>query len=341
MNKHHIIFSDLPQLITEIKSSQSVLISEKNIFHLYPKIFNNRLPQLILNINENKKNLHTAEKIWDFLMKNNITKSHTIFIIGGGVLNDVAMFACSVFKRGIPTVAVPTTLLSMVDASVGGKNAINYRHIKNIIGNICLPQKNIIIPEFLQTLPTQELLSGWAEIIKIALVTDASFYHSITKQLHQSFIPTPSIIKKSIQLKLKIIHRDLYDQNIRQLLNFGHTIAHAIEGICDEQKKYIPHGIAVAQGMMIEAFLSYHLHLLSKEQFLQIFSHLQTHYPIPKINKHNIPLIIEKISQDKKNTSEHIHFSLIESIGKGKIKIPVDQQTIQAALHLFGKHYNT
>ncbi|MCX7729538.1 MAG: 3-dehydroquinate synthase, partial [Bacteroidia bacterium] len=223
-------------------SNNCIILSEKTIYTLYPQLFQTNSPRLILDINEKNKSLATAESIWNFFVQNKITKTHTVFIIGGGVLHDVALFACSVFKRGLQVISVPTTLLSMVDASIGGKNAINYQCIKNLIGTIYLPSQNIIIPDFLKTLSQQELLSGWAEIIKIAMVIDKDFYATVTQQMNNSLTPTFSLIEKSIQLKLHIIQQDLNDEGIRQLLNFGHTIAHAIEAIYDEENKYIPHG---------------------------------------------------------------------------------------------------
>ncbi|GIV29027.1 MAG: 3-dehydroquinate synthase [Bacteroidia bacterium] len=337
---HAFIHANIQQLSKELTSKNSVLISEKNIYRLYPQIFENlTTPFLIMTIKEQKKSLSTAKKIWDFFITHAVNKSHTIYIIGGGTLHDVTTFACSVYMRGLKIISIPTTLLAMTDAAIGGKNAINYRHIKNLIGTIHLPQKNIIIPEFLQTLPKQELLSGWAEIIKIALVTDAAFYQSIINHLNNSLIPPPFVIKKSIQLKLKIIRKDLHDQNIRQLLNFGHTIAHAIEGIYDEQKKHIPHGIAVAQGMMIESFIARHIRLLPEKHYQQIFAHLKKHYPLPLLQKKDIPQLLKKMTYDKKNTTSLIHFTLPEKTGKGKTKIPLDKKTLENILHKFIRQY--
>lgn len=156
------------------------------------------------------KSLSTTETIWKFLLEKNITKSHQIFIIGGGVLHDVAMFACSVFKRGLNIISVPTTLLAMVDAAIGGKNGINYLHYKNIIGDIYLPQQNIIIHDFLNTLPNEQLLSGWAEILKIALVSDKAFYHQCINILKNQFTKFRyNTICHTI--KNYIIQDDLYD----------------------------------------------------------------------------------------------------------------------------------
>lgn len=333
---NEIQFLNILQLKHYIKNENNlVIISEKKVYSLYPELFKNNSPQLILPISEHAKALHTAEKIWHFLLKQNVTKSHKICIIGGGVLHDITCFACSVFKRGISFVSVPTTLLSMVDASIGGKNAVNMKHTKNILGTIALPLKNIIVPEFLHTLSKEQLLSGWAEIIKIALVKDQHFYHTIIKHLHHSLIPDKKHIQQAIQLKLKIIQKDLNDQNERQLLNYGHTIGHAIEGLLEERKKYIPHGYAVAYGIIAENQMAVKLKKLNPKTATQIeqdiLQHFSTRY-LSEINPSDIPLLTQKILQDKKNTAKTIHFSLIEGIGKGSIKIPVALKTIQWAL---------
>ncbi len=331
-NSIHELKKDIDQL------SHTIIITETIIQKKYPQLFNalkNHKNLLSITISEHTKTLHTAEKIWNFLLNQKATKSHKALIIGGGVLHDMVCFACSVFKRGIPFVSVPTTLLSMVDASIGGKNAVNLNHTKNILGTIALPLKNIIVPEFLNTLSNEQLLSGWAEIIKIALVKDKRFYHTIIKHLHHSLIPDKEHIQQAIQLKFKIIHKDLNDQNKRQLLNYGHTIGHAIEGLLEERKKYIPHGYAVAYGIIAENQIAVKLKKLHPDTATQIeqdiLQHFSTRY-LSEINPSDIPLLTQKILQDKKNTAKTIHFSLIEDIGKGSIKIPVSLKTIQWAL---------
>lgn len=326
-----IIFSDLKMFIKELAEYNNLcFIVDKNIAYA----FHNHIqhPTLILDINENNKSLAPILQIWKFLIEKNITKSHQVFIVGGGVLHDVAMFACSVFKRGLNVISVPTTLLAMVDAAIGGKNGINYQHYKNIIGNIYLPQQNIIIPDFLKTLPKEQMLSGWAEILKIGLVSDKAFYHQCIEHLEKSIIPNQNIIQHSIHLKLNIIQDDLYDNNKRQLLNFGHSIAHAIEGWYDEQNNYIPHGFAVAQGIITEAYISTELSRLSKDDFSIIAENIKKYFPLQKIKIPQIPLLLDKINQDKKNNFRYWQFTLLNSIGSAQIKVSIKRNIVENAI---------
>ncbi len=318
----------------------AVIITEKNIFEKYRPLFELKNKILVLEISESVKTLSTAEKIWNFLMKENISRSQHIFIIGGGTLHDIALFSCSVFKRGLRCVAVPSTLLSMVDASIGGKNALNYQHTKNILGTIYLPIKNIIISEFLNSLSQEQMMSGWAEILKIALVKDASFYHLSINELQKSYLPNTSVILKAIQLKLNIIQKDPSDTNERQLLNYGHTIAHAIEGLYDEKQKYIPHGYAVILGILIENHIAQSLHITPSNIVQKIYDDISQHFSLHylhTIQKEDITSILQKIKQDKKNTPAQIYFTLIEDIGQGKIKIPIHINNIKDAVYQFLK----
>lgn len=340
MNTHHIEYASFTNLIKEINNNScSIIITENNIHQIYHhQIFQwIHQPVLNLSIHEKNKSLSSVETIWQFLLNNNVTKKHNIYIIGGGVLHDVALFACSIFKRGLNAISVPTTLLCIIDASIGGKNAINYQNIKNLIGNFYIPSKNIIITDFLNTLSTTELLSGWAEIIKIALVADASFYEQCTQHLTQSIYPDISILQKSIYLKLQIVEQDFYDQNQRQLLNFGHTIAHAIEALYEEQNQYIPHGIAVAQGMMIELQIAAHLNIIPPKTSNQIINGLKNFYAPPVFYKNEISVIINKILQDKKNEPQQIKLTLINNIGSGITGIPVNPHIIEKKLYEFSK----
>jgi 3-dehydroquinate synthase len=336
MKINNILITSLQNFLSSLQQIENnyVIISEKNIYQHYPNIFKKIESTIVLDINEHNKSLSTTETIWKFLLEKNITKSHQIFIIGGGVLHDVAMFACSVFKRGLNIISVPTTLLAMVDAAIGGKNGINYLHYKNIIGDIYLPQQNIIIHDFLNTLPNEQLLSGWAEILKIALVSDKAFYHQCIQHLEKSILPNLDIIQYAIQLKTNIIQDDLYDNNKRQLLNFGHSIAHAIEGYFEDQNIYIPHGYAVILGILIENAIAEKLNLLHTSIKNKIEQDLKKYYSYESypITADVIPILLSKIQQDKKNTTTALRFTLIEDIGKGKTKVEVSTQLIEEVL---------
>jgi len=335
--EHNIVFWSIQELAEYLRNqSNAVVFIDKQVFQDYSSLIlkNTNLPYFVMDIKEHQKNLSTAEYIWQILISNKITRHHNVIIIGGGVLNDVVLFACSVFKRGLNCISVPTTLLSMVDASIGGKNAVNLDHIKNTLGTLHIPIQNIIVKDFLSTLSKEQLLSGWAEILKIALVKDAQFYNHCIHYLQKNLLPDRDIIKTSIQLKLDIIQNDIDDSNDRQLLNYGHTIAHAIEGYFEDQNIYIPHGYAVILGILIENAIAEKLNLLHTsiknkiEQDLEEFYSYES-YPI---TADVIPILLSKIQQDKKNTATALRFTLIEDIGKGKIKVEVSTQLIEEVL---------
>ncbi len=336
--------NNIDELIKLLQHDYQYIMIDKNILSLYSQKFSQISPERIysVQINEEDKNIQSAIEIINFLAQKNISKSDKIAIIGGGAFSDVTMFVMSIFKRGLSCTLIPTTLLSMVDASIGGKNAINFDFIKNLIGTIYLAQKNIIVSEFIQTLSNEQLLSGWAEVLKIALVKDSDFYEQCIKHLHRTLFPDDVIIQKAIQLKLDVIQKDAFDSGERQLLNYGHTIAHAIEGLYDEKGLYIPHGYAVIQGIIIENMIAQKLKLLSPTIVQQIHDDLKKFYSLHLIHEmmsKNIPLVLKKIQQDKKNTSEHTYLTLIENIGKGKIKVPVNitiiEEVLKASFNIF------
>jgi len=335
--EHNIVFWSIQELAEYLRNqSNAVVFIDKQVFQDYSSLIlkNTNLPYFVMDINEHQKNLSTAEHIWQILTSNKITRHHNVIIIGGGVLNDVVLFACSVFKRGLNCISVPTTLLSMVDASIGGKNAVNLNHIKNTLGTLHIPIQNIIVKDFLSTLSKEQLLSGWAEILKIALVKDAQFYNHCIHYLQKNLLPDSDIIKTSIQLKLDIIQNDIDDSNDRQLLNYGHTIAHAIEGYFEDQNIYIPHGYAVILGILIENAIAEKLNLLHTSIKNKIEQDLKEFYSYKSypITADVIPILLSKIQQDKKNTATALRFTLIEDIGKGKTKVEVSTQLIKDVL---------
>lgn len=338
--EHNIVFWSIQELAEYISNqNNAVIFIDKQVFqsYLYQILENTNISYFLMDINEHQKNLSTVEYIWQIFISNNITKHHNIIIIGGGVLNDVVLFACSVFKRGLNCISVPTTLLSMVDASIGGKNAVNFNHIKNALGTIHIPIQNIVVNDFLSTLSKEQLLSGWAEILKIALVKHAEFYNHCIYYLQKNLLPDIDIIKTSIQLKLDIIQNDIEDTNERQLLNYGHTIAHAIEGYLEEQNIYIPHGSAVILGILIENTIAEKLNLLHTTIKNKIEKDLKKFYSYESypIKANAIPILLSKIQQDKKNTATDVRFTLIEDIGKGKTKVEVSLKQVENILKEF------
>jgi 3-dehydroquinate synthase len=217
------------------------------------------------------------------------------------VVTDLAGFLASTFCRGVELILIPTTLMGMVDAAIGGKNGVNTEHGKNMIGSLYASQKLLICPEFLKTLPESEWFNGGVEMLKAGLVADAEFFHEF------SSIPIPEAIDRAIEIKRRIIARDPHDKGLRRVLNLGHTIGHALETLSDYQ---ISHGQAVAAGIVLEAQMSYEMGILKKEALDQI----KQRFP-PVTLSFDFKSIFDVIRRDKKGEDGCPRFVLLQDIG--------------------------
>lgn len=267
---------------------------------------------LIIRSGEKAKSFSSFCRIIKFFADNEISKNDEIVAVGGGSLLDLVGFATSIYKRGLPVNFVPTTLLSMADAAIGGKNAINYQTYKNLLGTIYLPYSITIDHNFLKTLPRKHLISGYFEILKVSMLKSSEFFFDLINDSSISFNNKylKNIVKTSIDFKLSIINNDLYDNNLRKILNFGHTIGHAIE-----LNYNLTHGLSVGYGMKYALLLS--------EKYLGLSNYISTayinHISNLKINfMHNFDseLIIRNLKFDKKSFGDYIEIILLEDIGK-------------------------
>ncbi len=284
-------------------------------------------PIIVLPAGEANKNIEVVEFAWHQLMQLQANKKNIIVNIGGGALCDVGAFAASTYMRGLPFVNIPTTLLAMTDAAFGGKNGFNIANVKNIIGTIHLPEAVYVCTDFLVTLPSRELKSGIAEIIKHALIADQQMWHEINEASDVlDYCTDINIIKKSIAIKNKIVLNDLYDTDIRQALNFGHTIGHAIEAASHVGDNPLLHGEAIMLGMLAELNLSEKIFALPgsiRENLLILKNKL---YP----NVHtefNYKAYKSYLSLDKKNNHKH-QFALLKAIGEPVIKVAVEDKDL-------------
>lgn len=268
------------------------------------------------------KNRKTKEELEDLLFYHSFGKDSCIIALGGGVVTDLAGYLAATYCRGLPLILIPTTLLGMVDASIGGKTAVNTSFGKNMLGCFYLPKKVFIEPTFLQTLPLNELKNGIVEMIKHGLIADLSHYEYLEQRvdlfLHNDMPTLKKGILDSCQIKKEIVEQDLQDAGKRQLLNFGHTIGHALEKLTDYT---MPHGEAVAIGILAESYLSYRLGYLSSKSFQRIDSLLR-HYDLPL--KLLFPLSFESLLQamrmDKKSQKGEPKFVLLQEIGSPLLK---------------------
>lgn len=285
-----------------------------------------------LESGEDKKTLETCLQVWGALTDTGADKKSLIINLGGGVISDLGGFVASTFKRGIDCINIPTTLLSMVDASVGGKTGVDFEGIKNHIGTTAEPKGVFVNPTFLQTLSERQIKNGFAEIIKIALIADASFWKEIKKLNTISEFSSEKIITKAIELKNSIVKKDLHETNLRKSLNFGHNIGHALESALIKQNKDILHGEAIAAGMIMECEITQSLKRISAKEQKEITDYIRSIYKNIKITKETETQLLQYILHDKKNEGDDLCFSLPKGIGDYELYCGVDIQTIKTAI---------
>ena len=271
---------------------------------------------------EGEKNMSSLHHIWNFLLQHGAGRDACLVNLGGGMITDLGGFAASTYKRGIRFIHIPTSLMGMADAAIGGKTGINIGGVKNQAGTFALPQAVILIPEFLKTLPWDELLSGFAEIFKAALALDHSFWNKIkelslseTKRAAIISLLENGIIRRSIEIKAEVVASDFRDQGKRQCLNFGHSIGHALELSKQGSAEEIPHGYAVAAGMLCEAFISNLRCGLPAKQLSDIEKCISINFPKTHFEEKDIEGIISLIRHDKKNVNDKIRMSLLKAAG--------------------------
>ncbi len=283
---------------------------------------------------EENKNIDYCIGVWKTMLDFGADRNALMINLGGGVVTDMGGFAASTYKRGIDFIHIPTTLLSQVDASVGGKTGIDLDNVKNIVGTFTQPQAVYISTKFLETLDERQLVSGFAEMIKHGLIQDKSLYE-VCKTVDVKNIE-PSLIYRSVEIKNSVITQDPTEKNLRKILNFGHTIGHAIEGysLYNDEVPLL-HGEAIAIGMICEAWLSHKYCGLSVVELEDITSTFLKLYPKYTYSKDNYSAFFELMKNDKKNESNKIGFALLNSIGDCTFNIYVLEEDIETALDYY------
>ncbi len=309
-------------------SNESLFIIDSNLNNL--KIDEQVNAQVsYFDINEETKNLTSVEKIWDLLFQHNLNRSSEIVIIGGGVLSDVCAFASSTFKRGVSFTFVPSTLLSMVDASHGGKNGFNNTYGKNQIGTFTLPESVIVCYQLLDTLPEAHYKDGLIELIKHGMIANEKIFNSmITKT---SFNVEFEIIREGIDVKLKIVSEDFLEGDKRKLLNFGHTLGHLVE---KDSNYEITHGQAVAIGIYYELLISKEQLGLPKEiidSYLNYLNKIEYDYEYNFLS--NSEKLIEMLKHDKKSNAKGVDIVLLYEIGNPKVINLTFNEVIEVIQH--------
>ena len=312
--------------------------TERDCLPLLLDTLGNFDPHLIsIQSGEFFKNIDTCQLIWKKMLDFQLDRKSLLINLGGGVIGDMGGFCAATFKRGISFVQIPTTLLSMVDASVGGKLGIDLGGIKNSIGVFRDPEEVWIDPFFLNTLPIREVRSGFAEMIKHALIADIAQWESLKIIRDLNDMEWPTWIEQSVEVKKRVVMEDPFEKGLRKILNFGHTIGHAIESIYLKKENPLLHGEAIAIGMICETFLSNKICGLSEDALSAICEYILHHFGHHTIEEKNFGEIINLMGNDKKNEGDRINFALLKEPGKAVYDIFVDNNDILESLSFYNK----
>lgn len=320
-------------LVAQNYSILFILVDEHTNDFCLPKFLPNLATEIPIEIieieaGEGIKNITTCVEIWSILSELGADRKSLIINLGGGVITDIGGFIASTFKRGIDFINVPTTLLGMVDASIGGKNGVDLGNLKNQIGVINVPKLLLIDTDFLETLSQREMRSGLAEMLKHGLIFDQNYWEQFLNLSDIDFADFDTLIYRSIQIKNEIVTQDPTENGIRKALNFGHTLGHAIESHFLETENALLHGEAIAIGMILESYISMQKGLLPKDAFHQIKYTLTEIYEHRIFSKNDIECIQNLLIHDKKNEYGKVQFALLNSIGSTAINQSVENELI-------------
>lgn len=329
---------DLAQFLQNRAFSRVVVLVDDTTHRLCYPLLKPYLPEHALiqvRSGEEEKNLPTCVHIWEEMTKLNLDRWAVMLNLGGGVVGDVGGFCAAVYKRGIYFAQIPTTLLAQVDASVGGKTGVDFLHFKNHLGVFKKPLAVFIYPPFLNSLPHNQLKSGYAEIVKHWLIADAQGFDTLR---HQGLLVDDwtTIIRESVAIKAEVVEADPLEGGYRKVLNFGHTVGHAVESyLLPLENRTLLHGEAIAVGMLCESWLSVQKGLLSQQELDTIEVFLHSVYEKVKLERVEIETIARLCLQDKKNMGSTINCTLLAGIGKAVYNQPVTLGEIEASLRYY------
>jgi 3-dehydroquinate synthase len=339
----HQIQQELQNFLTNNSYSKLCVITDENTKkHCYPFIREAvKGKGILIQIpsGEEAKTLETCQRIWEYMTEAHLDRKALVINLGGGVIGDMGGFCASTYKRGIDFIQIPTTLLSQVDASVGGKLGIDFTEengniFKNHIGVFNEPRAVLIDINFLSTLDGREHRSGFAEIIKHCLIADKNKWEIISSRSYDAQ-DWEDLAAHSVKFKSHITETDPQEKGLRKILNFGHTLGHAIESFYLKSKKKLLHGEAIAIGMICESFISAKRGFIAMEDLQQISSYIVSVYGKPDIPVKDINPILSLTLQDKKNENSEVLFSLLEEVGKGNYNISVGVEEMKESIEYY------
>ena len=321
--------------------STIILVDENTHKHCLPAILNN-VPEIrnatVIRIKsgEEYKTVKTCTELWEDLIKIRTDRKAILINLGGGVITDMGGFVASTFKRGLRFINIPTTLIGQVDASIGGKTGVNFHGLKNQIGAFADPEVVFIIPSLINTTEQKFILSGFAEMIKHALIKDSQYWVDIKRKPFNQINNWEEFIIRSVEIKNSVASNDPLEKSLRKRLNFGHTFGHAFETLAMLKKdRSLTHGNAVAMGILCETFLSYRTRGLSLDAMEEIMEYLLFNFHYFKIREEDRMRIHSILKHDKKNYDNKINFTLIPSIGNARIDQWCDEDLIEESLSFY------
>lgn len=326
----------LNDVLGQKKYSKIGVLVDTNSENFCLPLIRNEIPDVeILRVEagEKFKTLETCQSIWEQLTQKGFDRHSVLIVLGGGVLGDMGGFCASTFKRGINFILIPTTLLSQVDASVGGKLGIDFMGFKNHIGLFREPTATLISSNFLSTLPKRELRSGYAEVIKHSLIADHAKWNSLSK-MGLDDQDWEDLIDFSFQFKSGIAETDPYEGGIRKILNFGHTIGHAVESCCLKTNAPLFHGEAIAVGMVAESHISFQKGMLNESDLSEVSVYIKGIFGMEK-NLPSTEAILEWVTQDKKNKGNKVLMALLEGVGHAVWDVEVNENEIRSSLDYY------
>lgn len=323
----------LSEIIKSVKSKVFVLVDENTARHclpLLPCISSSGATVIEIKSGEQHKNIDTLSIIWSQLSNQGADRKSLFINLGGGVIGDMGGLAASLFKRGIQFVNIPTTLLAQVDASCGGKLAVDFQNFKNEIGIFRNPDKIIVDTQFLKSLPTEQIVSGYAEMIKHSLLVERDYFERISQfnPKEPEWNLLSELVETSIKIKNEFTSADPTEKGLRKMLNFGHTIGHAIESYSFNTDKPLLHGEAVAIGIVCELYLSNHYMGFPIQNLIEVAKIIGMYFKSIRFNVDIYKTLIELMHHDKKNYEGKISFSLVSGFGQYKYDVNCTNEDI-------------
>ena len=347
MSKSVIITTDLDRAlhhqIDQLNPDLVFLLVDTNTSRFCLPSVHSSYPIIEIPAGDVHKTIESASLVWHYLSTHQATRHSLLINLGGGMITDLGGFAASTFKRGIRYLNVPTTLLGAVDAAVGGKTGVNFDGLKNEIGVIRSSEAVILYPPFFMTLDHSNFLSGWAEMLKHALLSSYDAWRglmdfSIEETIDYQLLAI--LIEQSIAVKEAIVEKDPTEQNLRKALNLGHTFGHAFESFSHTTSRPLLHGYAVAYGLVCELYLSTEKGGFPKAVLEQMTNYVRQHYGAFRVEASDFSALIGWMNHDKKNDAEGINVTLLRQFGDVLINQHVKEEEILEALHYFVTHFS-